>query len=63
MIGANLRFGSGSPANATLNGTRLFQCRAAGDTEAALVCALGALGVVANLALMAVILSKRQLRR
>ncbi|XP_066138175.1 uncharacterized protein [Euwallacea fornicatus] len=62
MIGANLRFGSSS-ANATSNVTRVFQCHPGGTAEAALIFALGTLGMAANLALMGVILSNRQLRR
>ncbi|XP_071443053.1 uncharacterized protein [Hetaerina americana] len=64
MIGANLRFGSGSTAaNATGNATRVFQCHPGGTTEAAVIFALGALGMAANILLMALILAKRQLRR
>ncbi|GFG40424.1 hypothetical protein Cfor_01593, partial [Coptotermes formosanus] len=59
MIGANLRFGSSSTANAT----RVFQCHPEGTTEATVIFTLGALGMAANIALMGVILSKRQLRR
>jgi hypothetical protein len=63
MIGANLRFGSGTSANATLNGGRVFQCHPGGTTEAAVIFSLGALGMGANMALMGLILAKRQLRR
>lgn len=62
MIGANLRFGSSS-ANVTSNVTKVFQCHPGGTAEAALIFALGTLGMAANLALMGVILSNRQLRR
>ncbi|XP_047098556.1 uncharacterized protein LOC124712308 [Schistocerca piceifrons] len=63
MIGANLRFGSGSTTNSSLQGGRQFQCHPGGATEAAVVFSLGALGMAANVALMALILAKRQLRR
>ncbi|KAJ4439017.1 hypothetical protein ANN_14973 [Periplaneta americana] len=63
MIGANLRFGSGSTSNATLNGGRVFQCHPGGTTEATVIFSLGALGMAANIALMGLILTKRQLRR
>ncbi|CAG9859621.1 unnamed protein product [Phyllotreta striolata] len=62
MIGANLRFGS-SAANSSLNATKVFQCHPGGEAEAVLIFALGAMGMAANLALMGVILSNRQLRR
>lgn len=62
MIGANLRFGS-SASNATLNSTRVFQCHPGGTAEAALIFALGSMGMAANVALMGVILANRQLRR
>jgi hypothetical protein len=59
MIGANLRFGSGSTANAT----RVFQCHPGGTTEATVIFSLGALGMAANIVLMGLILTRRQLRR
>lgn len=62
MIGANLRFGN-SAANATPNATRVFQCHPGGTAEAALIFALGSMGIAANVALMGVILANRQLRR
>ncbi|KAF7271469.1 hypothetical protein GWI33_015639 [Rhynchophorus ferrugineus] len=62
MIGANLRFGSSS-ANVTSNVTKVFQCHPGGTAEAALIFALGTMGMAANVALMAVILSNKQLRR
>jgi hypothetical protein len=62
MIGANLRYGSSSTANAT-NGGRVFQCHPGGTTEATVIFSLGALGMAANIALMGLILTKRQLRR
>nr|CAH7759801.1 unnamed protein product [Callosobruchus chinensis] len=62
MIGANLRFGT-SAANATPNATKVFECHPGGAAEAALIFALAAMGMAANLALMAVILANRQLRR
>lgn len=63
MIGANLRFGS-SAANASLNNaTKVFQCHPGGTAEAALIFALGTMGMAANIALMGVILVNRQLRR
>ncbi|XP_071052749.1 uncharacterized protein [Onthophagus taurus] len=62
MIGANLRFGS-MAANATSNATRVFQCHPGGTAEAALIFALGSMGMAANIGLMAVILANRQLRR
>ncbi|XP_015833735.1 uncharacterized protein LOC107397587 isoform X1 [Tribolium castaneum] len=62
MIGANLRFGS-SVANASLNATKVFQCHPGGTAEAALIFALGTMGMAANIALMGVILANRQLRR
>lgn len=60
--GANLRFGS-SAANASSNSTRVFECHPGGTAEAALIFALGTMGMAANLALMGVILANRQLRR
>lgn len=62
MIGANLRFGS-SASNATTNSTRIFQCHPGGAAEATLIFALASMGMVANTALMAVILINRQNRR
>ncbi|XP_021923012.1 uncharacterized protein LOC110831392 isoform X2 [Zootermopsis nevadensis] len=62
MIGANLRYGSISTANAT-NGGRVFQCHPGGTMEATVIFSLGALGMAANIALMGLILTKRQLRR
>ncbi|XP_038210625.1 uncharacterized protein LOC119831381 [Zerene cesonia] len=62
MIGANLRFGSAGATNASIvNNTRL--CPPGGAASAAALLALSSLGMSANLALMAVILSKKQLRR
>jgi len=61
MIGANLRFGSGSTSNAT--SSKAFHCHPGGALEAGIIFGLGALGMGANLALMALILAKRQLRR
>ncbi|XP_068082519.1 uncharacterized protein [Anabrus simplex] len=63
MIGANLRFGSGATSNATANASRVFQCHPGGVTEATVIFSLGALGMAANLTLMGLILTKRQLRR
>ncbi|XP_059475849.1 uncharacterized protein LOC132196918 isoform X1 [Neocloeon triangulifer] len=65
MIGANLRFGSGATSNATHHGTtnKNFQCHPGGTLEAGIIFSLCALGMGANLALMALILAKRQLRR
>ncbi|XP_045472527.1 uncharacterized protein LOC123679149 isoform X2 [Harmonia axyridis] len=60
--GANLRFGS-SAANASSNATKVFECHPGGTAEAALIFALGTMGMAANLALMGVILANRQLRR
>ncbi|XP_054262056.1 uncharacterized protein LOC128986011 isoform X2 [Macrosteles quadrilineatus] len=62
MIGANLRYGSSSPGNLT-NSTRNFQCHPGGETEATIIFILGGLGMSANLALMMLILAKKQLRR
>ncbi|XP_046664628.1 uncharacterized protein LOC124357163 isoform X2 [Homalodisca vitripennis] len=62
MIGANLRYGSASPGNLT-NATRVFQCHPGGETEATVIFVLGGLGMVANIALMTLILAKKQLRR
>lgn len=62
MIGANLRFGN-TVGNVSLNATRVFQCHPGGTAEAALIFALGSMGMAANLALMGVILANRQLRR
>ncbi|CAH2075089.1 unnamed protein product, partial [Iphiclides podalirius] len=62
MIGANLRFGSSGANNATiLNNTR--HCPPGGAASAAALLALSGLGISANIALMTVILSKKQLRR
>lgn len=64
MIGANIRFGSSNIANSTgPNGSRMFQCHPGGTTEALVIFILGAMGMGANIALMGLILSKRQLRR
>ncbi|XP_050512562.1 uncharacterized protein LOC114343967 isoform X2 [Diabrotica virgifera virgifera] len=62
MIGANLRFGS-SAANSSLNATKVFQCHPGGTAEAALIFALGTMGMGANIALMGIILANKQLRR
>lgn len=62
MIGANLRFGS-ITSNSSSNATKVFQCHPGGTAEAALIFALGSMGMAANVALMAVILANRQLRR
>ncbi|XP_052752145.1 uncharacterized protein LOC113520041 isoform X4 [Galleria mellonella] len=62
MIGANLRFGSAGASNSSiLNNTR--HCPPGGAASAAALLALSGLGMSANLALMTVILSKKQLRR
>ncbi|OWR41354.1 hypothetical protein KGM_211404 [Danaus plexippus plexippus] len=62
MIGANLRFGSAGASNSSVvNNTRL--CPPGGAASAAALLALSGLGMTANIALMAVILSKKQLRR
>ncbi|CAH2236967.1 jg9461 [Pararge aegeria aegeria] len=62
MIGANLRFGSAGATNSSVvNNTRL--CPPGGAASAAALLALSGLGISANIALMAVILSKKQLRR
>ncbi|XP_035428920.1 uncharacterized protein LOC118261954 isoform X8 [Spodoptera frugiperda] len=62
MIGANLRFGSAGATNSSVvNNTR--HCPPGGAASAAALLALSSLGMSANLALMAVILSKKQLRR
>ncbi|XP_014363525.2 uncharacterized protein LOC106714914 isoform X1 [Papilio machaon] len=62
MIGANLRFGSSGANNASiLNNTR--HCPPGGAASAAALLALSSLGMSANIALMTVILSKKQLRR
>lgn len=62
MIGANLRFGShGSTNSSIINNTRF--CPPGGAASAAALLALSGLGICANLALMGVILSKKQLRR
>ncbi|XP_044574492.1 uncharacterized protein LOC123258505 [Cotesia glomerata] len=63
MIGANLRFGIGASGNVTSNATKVFQCHPGGVTEATVIFSLGALGMGANIILMALILAKRQLRR
>lgn len=63
MIGANLRFGIGASGNVSSNATKVFQCHPGGATEATLIFSLGALGMGANFLLMALILTKRQLRR
>lgn len=63
MIGANLRFGNSAANATTLNATRVFQCHPGGTAEAALIFALGSMGIAANVALMAVILANKQLRR
>ncbi|RZF45506.1 hypothetical protein LSTR_LSTR014695 [Laodelphax striatellus] len=61
MIGANLRFGSGSTSNSS-NSSRVFQCHPGGETEATVIFSLGGLGMAANIALMTLILTKKQLR-
>ncbi|KAK6640350.1 hypothetical protein RUM44_012043 [Polyplax serrata] len=63
MIGANLRYGSISNPNASIGLNKNFQCHPGGAIEASLMFSLGALGMGANLALMGIILLKRQLRR
>ncbi|XP_034939028.1 uncharacterized protein [Chelonus insularis] len=63
MIGANLRFGIGASGNVSSNATKVFQCHPGGVTEATVIFSLGALGMGANIVLMALILTKRQLRR
>ncbi|XP_020294270.1 uncharacterized protein LOC109859938 isoform X2 [Pseudomyrmex gracilis] len=63
MIGANLRYGIGTSGNVTSNATKVFQCHPGGVTEATVIFSLGALGMGANIILMALILTKRQLRR
>jgi len=63
MIGANLRFGIGASGNVTSNATKVFQCHPGGVTEATVIFSLGALGMGANIVLMALILAKQQLRR
>ncbi|XP_048514735.1 uncharacterized protein LOC110117452 isoform X2 [Athalia rosae] len=63
MIGANLRFGIGASGNVTSNATKVFQCHPGGITEATVIFSLGALGMGANVILMALILAKRHLRR
>ncbi|XP_046739894.1 uncharacterized protein LOC124407620 isoform X3 [Diprion similis] len=63
MIGANLRFGIGAPYNVTSNATKVFQCHPGGIAEATVIFSLGALGMGANVILMALILAKRHLRR
>ncbi|GBP41315.1 hypothetical protein EVAR_25153_1 [Eumeta japonica] len=62
MIGANLRYGLSSATNATLLNNTIY-CPPGGAASAAALLALAGLGMSANLALMAVILSKKQLRR
>ncbi|XP_066586083.1 uncharacterized protein [Prorops nasuta] len=62
MIGANLRFGIGASGNVTSNATKVFQCHPGGVTEATVIFSLGAMGMGANIILMALILAKRQLR-
>nr|XP_037875013.1 uncharacterized protein LOC105841761 isoform X2 [Bombyx mori] len=62
MIGGNLRFGLAGTANSTMvNNTK--HCPPGGAASAAALLALSSLGMSANIALMAVILSKKQLRR
>ncbi|CAH0727929.1 unnamed protein product, partial [Brenthis ino] len=62
MINANLRFGpAGAPNSSLVNNTR--HCPPGGAASAAALLALSGLGMSANIALMAVILSKKQLRR
>ncbi|XP_023319189.1 uncharacterized protein LOC106653314 [Trichogramma pretiosum] len=63
MIGANLRFGIGASGNVTSNATKVFQCHPGGVAEATVIFSLGAMGMGANIMLMALILGKRNLRR
>lgn len=64
MIGGSfLRPGSVVNSTNTGNATRVFQCHPGGKIEAGIIFSLGGLGMSANLALMALILAKRQLRR
>ncbi|XP_016838106.1 uncharacterized protein LOC107980715 [Nasonia vitripennis] len=63
MIGANLRFGIGASGNVTSNATKVFQCHPGGVAEATVIFSLGAMGMGANIMLMALILGKRSLRR
>ncbi|XP_073983593.1 uncharacterized protein isoform X2 [Rhodnius prolixus] len=62
MIGANLRFGTPT-GNISGNGSRVFQCHPGGETEALVIFTLGSLGMGANIALMALILANKHLRR
>ncbi|XP_058794536.1 uncharacterized protein LOC131666143 [Phymastichus coffea] len=63
MIGANLRFGIGASGNVTSNATKVFQCHPGGVAEAVVIFSLGAMGMGANIILMALIICKRSLRR
>lgn len=63
MIGANLRFGIGNTNNVTSNATKVFQCHPGGAAEAVVILSLGAMGMGANIILMALIICKRSLRR
>ncbi|KAG8245965.1 hypothetical protein J6590_071638 [Homalodisca vitripennis] len=58
MNGANLRYGSSSPGNPT-NAKRAFVCHP-GETEAMAIFVLGGLGMVANVALITIILARRR---
>ncbi|XP_068202505.1 uncharacterized protein [Palaemon carinicauda] len=64
MSGANLRYGVTlqDPRNRTVSTTQ-FECHPSGPTEAAIILALGILGMAANIILMTLLVARKNLRR
>ncbi|XP_064109418.1 uncharacterized protein LOC135217458 isoform X3 [Macrobrachium nipponense] len=64
MSGANLRYGVTlqDPRNRTVPTTQ-FECHPSGPTEAAIILALGILGMAANIILMTLLVARKNLRR
>ena len=60
IIGANVRFGS---TNTGTNGTKIFSCQPNHASEASILFTIALLGIVANAAIMALIIGKANLRR
>ncbi|XP_042239402.1 histamine H2 receptor-like isoform X2 [Homarus americanus] len=60
--GANLRYGVIKESNRT-GTTAVFECHPGGTTEAAIILALGVLGMSANIVLMTLLIARKHLRR
>ena len=60
IIGANLRFGSGSTNNNTI---KVFNCHSYSSYEASLLYIIAILGIMTNVAIMVLILGRASLRR